>query len=97
MDCGMDYSTGIRMYCLSTKVDPDIWMKIRGFFNFYNKGWDNENDADFLGQTPTGWLTTMPAEVEKILMDLNLIKKENTLYMREERATKRKAEEKKRK
>ena len=92
---GHDWECGFKYYQLSANIEYDDWLKIKQYFKYYNKGWSRYSELEWYFGEPTGWLTQNPLEVEKILVDLGLIKPENTLKAIEEREQIEKEKEKK--
>lgn len=92
---GKSWSSGLNYYKLSTRVDYDVWKKIKDLFWYQNYNPDDD-EFDAVGSI-TGWVTTAPYEVEKRLS--NIIKPENRLEYRQKKAEeeRKKAAEEKRK
>ncbi|WP_156929603.1 hypothetical protein [Methanobrevibacter wolinii] len=92
---GKSWSSGLNYYKLSTRVDYDVWKKIKDLF-WYNNYNPEDDEFDAVGSI-TGWVTTAPYEVEERLS--NMIKPENRLEYRQKKAEeeRKKAAEEKRK
>ena len=80
------WSSGLKYYKLSARIDPDDWLKVKHLFHFANYRWaDDENDT-LTGEKLYGWVTTQPEKVEDALG----IPNERRLVTREEKARQRK-------
>lgn len=90
VEAGSDWECGFKYYTLSAQIDYNDWLKVKEHFKYYQKGWSRGQELEWNYGEPTGWLTTTPIEVEKILVKIGLIKPENTM----EAISERKAEEK---
>lgn len=87
---GSPLGSKTKYYSLNQRVEPDVWNKIKKYFQYITKD-DYENDYD---EGIYGWNTTNPSPVEKILG----MKEENTVAFREKQAEeKRKLNEEKQK
>jgi hypothetical protein len=92
---GNDWECFGDMYKLSTEIEYGDWKKIKQYFEFWTMKKFYDSECEYSGET--GWLTTDPGAVENILVKEGLIKPENTLKVRRERAAKEKAEADKKK
>ena len=79
VEAGSDWECGFKFYELSANIEYADWLKIKDHFKFYNRGWSNGQELEWDYGEPSGWLTTNPEEVEKILLEAGLIKPENTM------------------
>lgn len=70
---------GFKFYELSANIEYADWLKVKKHFKFYNRGWSNGQELEWDYGEPSGWLTTNPEAVEKILVESGLIKPENTM------------------
>jgi len=64
---GMDFCSGLSYYYLRVQVPRDVWNKIKQYF-IYVRSIDEMDFDD--GYTHTGWMTSEPKKVEKILKEL---------------------------
>lgn len=85
VEMGSDWECGFKYFGLSANIDYDNWLKVKEYFKYYKKGWSNGQELEWDYGEPTGWLTQNPLEVEKILVDIGLIKTENTMKSISER------------
>lgn len=92
---GKDWECGFNFYGLSARIDYDHWLKIKKFFTYRTPGWSKDQELEWYGWEPTGWLTQNPNEVEEILIKEGLIKQENTMKARSDKAKKEAEKEKK--
>ena len=92
---GQSWSSGLKYFKLSARVDYEVWNKIKDLFR-YQKYNPEDEEFDAVGSI-IGWVTTTPYEVEKRLS--NMIKPENRLEYRQKKAEeeRKKVEEEKRK
>lgn len=100
VEMGSDWECGFKFYGLSANVEYEDWGKIKQYFKYYRRGWSRGQELEWNYGEPTGWLTTQPLEVEKILVAAGLIKPENTMEeikKRTEIAKQQKEEEMKKK
>lgn len=79
VEAGSDWECGFKFYELSANIEYADWLKIKDHFKYYNKGWSNDQELEWDYGEPSGWLTTNPEAVEKILVKEGLIKPENTM------------------
>lgn len=86
VEAGNDWECGFKYYCLSANIDYDDWLKVKEHFKYYQRGWSRGQELEWNYGEPTGWLTTNPEVVEKILIEAGLIKPENTMAVIQERA-----------
>ena len=96
VEVGSDWECGLKYYGLSAQIEYDDWLKIKEHFRYYRKGWSRGQELEWEYGEPIGWLTRNPKAVEDILVDVGLIKLENTMESireREELARQRKADE----
>ena len=96
VEVGSDWECGLKYYGLSAQIEYDDWLKVKKHFRYYRKGWSRGQELEWEYGEPIGWLTRNPKAVEDILVDVGLIKLENTMESireREELARQRKAEE----
>lgn len=91
---GSDWECGFKFYGLSANIDYDDWLKVKEHFRYYKRGWSRGQELEWNYGEPSGWLTRNPQSVENILVDIGLIKPENTMESISER--KMKEEEKRR-
>ena len=61
-------------------------LKVKEHFRYYRRGWSRGQELEWNYGEPTGWLTRNPQAVEKVLVDLGLIKPENTMESIQKRA-----------
>lgn len=85
VEMGSDWECGFKYYGLSANIDYDDWLKVKEHFRYYRRGWSRGQELEWNYGEPTGWLTRNPQEVEKILMEIGLIKPENTMKAISER------------
>ena len=85
VEMGSDWECGFKFYGLSTNIDYNDWLKVKEHFKYYRRGWSRGQELEWNYGEPTGWLTTNPQAVEGILVDLGLIKPENTMEAISER------------
>ena len=96
VEVGSDWECGLKYYSLSAQIGYDDWLKVKKHFRYYRKGWSRGQELEWEYGEPIGWLTRNPQAVEDILVDVGLIKLENTMDSireREELARQRKADE----
>ena len=82
---GSDWECGFKFYGLSANIDYDDWLKVKEHFRYYKRGWSRGQELEWNYGEPCGWLTRNPEAVEKILVDVGLIKHENTMEAISER------------
>lgn len=70
---------------MSTNIEYADWLKVKSYFKYYAPGWSNGQELEWNYGEPSGWLTTNPEVVEKILVGEGLIKPENTMKAISER------------
>lgn len=85
VEAGSDWECGFKFYELSANIEYADWLKVKDHFKFYNRGWSNGQELEWDYGEPSGWLTTNPEAVEKILVESGLIKPENTMKAISER------------
>lgn len=85
VEAGSDWECGFKFYELSANIDYNDWLKVKEHFKYYAKGWSNGQELEWDYGEPSGWLTTNPEAVEKILVKEGLIKPENTMEAISER------------
>lgn len=85
VESGSDWECGFKFYELSANIEYADWLKVKDHFKYYNKGWSNGQELEWDYGEPSGWLTTNPEVVEKILVESGLIKPENTMKAISER------------
>lgn len=85
VEAGSDWECGFKFYELSANIDYNHWLKVKEHFKYYAKGWSNGQELEWDYGEPSGWLTTNPEAVEKILVKEGLIKPENTMKAISER------------
>lgn len=85
VESGSDWECGFKFYELSANIEYADWLKVKDHFKYYNKGWSNGQELEWNYGEPSGWLTTNPEAVEKILVKAGLIKPENTMKAISER------------
>lgn len=85
VEAGSDWECGFKFYELSANIDYNHWLKVKEHFKYYAKGWSNGQELEWDYGEPSGWLTTNPEAVEKILVKEGLIKPENTMEAISER------------
>lgn len=85
VEAGSDWECGFKFYKLSANIEYADWLKVKDHFKYYNKGWSNGQELEWDYGEPSGWLTTNPEAVEKILVREGLIKPENTMKAISER------------
>lgn len=85
VEAGSDWECGFKFYELSANIEYADWLKVKDHFKYYNKGWSNGQELEWDYGEPSGWLTTNPEAVEKILVEAGLIKPENTMKAISER------------
>lgn len=85
VEAGSDWECGVKFYELSANIEYADWLKVKDHFKHYNKGWSNGQELEWDYGEPSGWLTTNPEAVEKILVEAGLIKPENTMKAISER------------
>lgn len=85
VESGSDWECGFKFYELSANIEYADWLKIKQYFNYYSRGWSKGQEMEWDYGEPSGWLTTNPEAVEKILVDSGLIKPENTMKAISER------------
>lgn len=79
VEAGSDWECGFKFYELSANIDYNHWLKVKEHFKYYAPGWSNGQELEWDYGEPSGWLTTNPEAVEKILVKEGLIKPENTM------------------
>lgn len=85
VEAGSDWECGFKFYELSANIEYADWLKVKDHFKYYNKCWSNGQELEWNYGEPSGWLTTNPEVVEKILVGEGLIKPENTMKAISER------------
>lgn len=85
VEAGSDWECGFKFYELSANIEYADWLKVKEHFKYYAKGWSNGQELEWDYGEPSGWLTTNPEAVEKILVKEGLIKPENTMEAISER------------
>lgn len=93
VEVGSDWECGFKFYGLSARIDYDSWGKIKHLFRYYRRGWSFECEMEWEYGEPTGWLTQSPEEVEKILIEMGIMKEENTMEAINEKAKKQRIAE----
>lgn len=96
VEVGSDWECGLKYYGLSAQIEYDDWLKVKEHFRYYRKGWSRGQELEWNYGEPTGWLTRNPSAVEDILVEVGLIKQENTMDSireRDELEKQRRAEE----
>lgn len=85
VESGSDWECGFKFYELSANIEYADWLKVKSYFKYYAPGWSNGQELEWNYGEPSGWLTTNPEAVEKILAESGLIKPENTMKAISER------------
>ena len=85
VESGSDWECGFKFYELSANIEYEDWLKVKSYFKYYAPGWSNGQELEWDYGEPSGWLTTNPEAVEKILVEAGLIKPENTMKAISER------------
>lgn len=85
VEAGSDWECGFKFYELSANIEYADWLKVKSYFKYYAPGWSNDQELEWNYGEPSGWLTTNPEAVEKILVEAGLIKPENTMKAISER------------
>lgn len=85
VESGSDWECGFKFYELSANIEYADWLKVKSYFKYYALGWSNGQELEWNYGEPSGWLTTNPEAVEKILVEAGLIKPENTMKAISER------------
>lgn len=85
VESGSDWECGFKFYELSANIEYADWLKVKSYFKYYAQGWSNGQELEWNYGEPSGWLTTNPEAVEKILVGAGLIKPENTMKAISER------------
>lgn len=85
VESGSDWECGFKFYELSANIEYADWLKVKSYFKYYAPGWSNGQELEWNYGEPSGWLTTNPEAVEKILVEAGLIKPENTMKAISER------------
>lgn len=85
VESGSDWECGFKFYELSANIEYADWLKVKSYFKYYALGWSNGQELEWDYGEPSGWLTTNPEVVEKILVGEGLIKPENTMKAISER------------
>lgn len=82
------WSSGLKYYKLSARIDHDDWLKVKHLFHFANYSWDDEENDTLTGERLYGWVTTQPEKVEDALgipEELRLVAREEKVRQRKER------------
>ena len=74
---GSDWECGLKFYGLSAKLNYDDWLLVKKFFSYKSRGWSRGQELEWNFGEPVGWITRDGYEVQKVLFENGLIKKEN--------------------
>lgn len=85
VEAGSDWECGFKFYRLSANIEYADWLKVKSYFKYYAPRWSHGQELEWDYGEPSGWLTTNPEAVEKILVEAGLIKPENTMKAISER------------